>query len=307
MNIFSKYIPSFIALILAAAVGISCQNSDANTAEKNGTSTEEIGEAPRIISLSGFLTELLYTLEAGDDIVGVDVTSTYPQEVNQLEKLGHITQLNAEGILSLNPDIIFVQEDQIRQSEALAQLKNASIKIVPVPVSHTLNNSVQAARTIANHMDIDPQVLENLQAQITNDSLALQDYLKDKTTRPSVLFIYARGGGNLMVAGNNTNAQAIIEIAGGQNAITAFDQFRALTPEALVQASPDIILMFDSGLKILEGKEGLASIPGISQTAAYANDRIVSMNGHYLTSFGPRTGQAALELAQKIFSSNTEM
>lgn len=307
MNRLSKYLQYITVLVLAATISFSCQNSGAETAEHSDHNTEQAGESPRIISLSGFLTELLYALDAGDQIVGVDVTSTYPQEVNQLEKLGHITQLNAEGILSLNPDIVFVQEDQIRQSEALNQLKNASIKIVPVPVSHTLNNSVKAARTIADHIDIDPQVLDNLKTQIANDSLALQDYLKDKTTHPSVLFIYARGGGNLMVAGNHTSAQAIIELAGGRNAITAFDQFRALTPEALVQASPEIILMFDSGLKILEGKEGLASIPGISQTAAYQNDRILTMNGHYLTSFGPRTGQAALELAQKIFSSNTEM
>ena len=307
MKISSNQFLSFFILILTVTVGISCQNSGANSADENSTNATENEESTRIISLSGFLTELLFALDMGDQVVGVDVTSTYPEQVNGLPKLGHITQLNAEGILSLNPDIIFVQEEQARRTEALAQLENSAVEIVPIPVSHTLSNPVNVAKTIAQHVTIDPQSIQNLQAQVTRDSLALKEYLKDKTEKPSVLFIYARGGGNLMVAGNNTNAQAIIELAGGKNAITAFDQFRALTPEALVQASPDVILIFDSGLEAINGKEGLASVPGISQTAAFKNDRIIAMDGHYLTSFGPRTGQAALELAKEFFNPNPEM
>ena len=306
MNLRTNNVIAFLGLFLALAAGISCQSDD-KTGAKNPGDARMVADSQRIISLSGFLTELLYTLDVGDQIVGVDVTSTYPAEVNQMTKVGHISQLNAEGILSLNPDIIFVQADQIQQSEALSQLKNSLVKIVAVPVSHTLHNSIQAAKTISQHVNVAPTSFQKLESQINQDSIALQEYLSDKSAQPSVLFIYARGGGNLMVAGNNTSAQAIIEIAGGKNAVTAFDQFRALTPEALLEASPDVILMFDSGLKILDGKEGLGSIPGISQTPAYKNDRIITMNGHYLTSFGPRTGQAALELAQKIHTSTPEM
>ncbi len=305
MQIYSNHILSLLILVLTAAVGISCQNTNSDNAQKQ---TENTGENPaRIITLSGFLTELVYALDAGDQVVGVDATSTYPAEVNQMNKLGHITQLNAEGILSLNPDIVFVQEDQLRQSEALTQLQNSSIKIIPVPVSYTLDNAIQAAQTIAQYVDINPQALENLKTQVNTDKSKLKEFLKDKTDKPSVLFIYARGGGNLMVAGNKTNAQAIIELAGGKNAVTEFDQFRALTPESLVQASPDVILMFDSGLKALNGRDGLAAIPGISQTNAYKNNRIVAMDGHYLTSFGPRTGQAALELARHFFTPGESM
>src|SRR5690606_8862019 len=131
MQIYSNHILSLLILVLTAAVGISCQNTNSDNAQKQ---TENTGENPaRIITLSGFLTELVYALDAGDQVVGVDATSTYPAEVNQMNKLGHITQLNAEGILSLNPDIVFVQEDQLRQSEALTQLQNSSIKIIPVP------------------------------------------------------------------------------------------------------------------------------------------------------------------------------
>ena len=106
-----------------------------------------------------------------------------------------------------------------------------------------------------------------------------------------------------MVGGTQTSASAIIEKAGGVNAIQSFDNFQALTPEALLEAAPDVILMFTSGLASLDGKEGLKQIPGMSQTPAFQNDRIVAMDGHYLTAFGPRAGKAAIELAQKIHKS----
>lgn len=306
MLINFKYYGLLAGWVLLLCATIGCQNAGTNDQVHQNDADEVPREAVRVISLSGFLTELLYALDAGDQVVGVDVTSTYPESVNALPKLGHISQLNAEGILSLKPDIIFVQEDQMRQSEALEQLSNAAIEIVPVPVSHTLHNSVEAAKVIARYVNIEPGSIEKLENQINTDSAALQEFLSGKSGKPSVLFIYARGGGNLMVAGKNTSAEAIITQAGGKNAVTAFDQFRALTPEALVQASPDVILMFDSGLASLNGKEGLAEIPGISQTTAYKENRIIAMDGHYLTSFGPRTGQAALELARQLYQEKPE-
>ncbi len=277
-----------------------CQPSGSS----GGESTDVVGldkeEDLRIVSLSGFLTELLFELGYGDKIVGIDVTSTYPPEANQIEKLGHISQLNAEGILGLNPDVIFMEEDQIKQSDIFSQLENSTIEIVSVKTKYTLMNAVHVAEKIKEFIPIDEKEINELRKELISDSTALSEYLINEQNKPSILFIYARGGGNLMVAGENTSAQAIIELAGGENAITSFENFRALSPEALLEASPEVILMFDSGLASLNGKEGLSKVPGISQTPAYQNDRVVTMDGHYLTGFGPRVGKAALELAKKI-------
>lgn len=198
---FFKYFIGVAVLFIALLSGTSCQSSDAETQEKAASGTQVQNDDLRIVSLSGFLTELLYSLDAGDQIVGVDVTSTYPEEVNNLDKLGHISQLNAEGILSLKPDVLFVQSDQIHQSSALNQLKNSPMEIVPVPVSYNLHNALNAAKVVSQYVSINEDALQKLETQITKDSIALEQFLKDKTDHPSVLFIYARGGGNLMVAG----------------------------------------------------------------------------------------------------------
>ena len=119
-------------------------------------------------------------------------------------------------------------------------------------------------------------------------------------TKPKVLFIYARGAGNLMVAGTNTPMEKIIGIAGGQNAITEFEDFKPLTPEAVVKSNPDYILMFDKGLESIGGVDGVLKLEGVASTNAGKNKKIIAMDGQLVSGFGPRVGQAAAQLNQLL-------
>ncbi len=283
--------------ILSLLIGFTaCQPNETTTESKAAAKTE----AQRIVSLSGFLTEVLYELGYGEQIVGRDVTSAYPAAAKSIPDLGHISQLNAEAILALQPDVIFLEKSQQQQTTVLQQLENADLQIVSIPTSFHLNNAVLAARKMATYLDVDESEIVAMAQRIEQDSLQLVEQRAQYTTQPKVLFIYARGAGRLMVGGTNTSAAAMIEKGGGQNAIQSFEDFRALSPEALLEAAPDVILMFETGLASLDGKEGLAQITGIPQTPAFQNDRIVAMDGHLLTAFGPQAGQAALELADRI-------
>jgi len=66
-------------------------------------------------------------------------------------------------------------------------------------------------------------------------------------------------------------------------------------------AAPDVLLFFDSGLASIGGREALAEIPGIVQTPAWEQRRILAFPGDFLLNFGPRTGAAALALAQALY------
>ncbi|GAA5219899.1 heme/hemin ABC transporter substrate-binding protein [Membranihabitans marinus] len=272
-----------------------CQNS--SDPQNQLTSVQE----KRIISLSGFVTELLYDLDLGNQIVGVDVTSTYPDDVKSLPQLGHISQINAEGIMSLSPDLILVDAQQMAQNPVFEQLANSGVEILPVQTQFTLHNAYNVAEQLSEHIAIDHEKIKELKQQLDQDSVSLNDF-KNQIEKPAkVLFIYARGAGNLMVAGKETSAAAIIKCAGGINAVEEFQGFRALTAESLLESNPDVVLMFESGLASFDNVEGLSQIPGMSQTAAFKNKKIIAMDGHYLTSFGPRVGKAALELSQKLY------
>jgi len=286
-------LPFLLALLLNACQGDGPGATQAHPERKSGM---------RIVSLSGMLTELLFTLDQGGSVVGVDVTSVYPPKVEGLPNLGHVTQLNAEAILALQPDLILVEASQERQAEALQQLRGSGVEIVSVPTQPDLYNAVRAAKVLQKYLPLEDGAIESLRKKIERDSLQLEEVLEDASEQPRVLFIYARGAGRLLVGGADTPAAAIIEKAGGVNAIRSFSGYRALSPESLVEAAPEVILMYDSGLASLNGKEGLVQINGISQTPAYQHDRIVTMDGHLLTAFGPRAGEAALQLAASLQS-----
>src|SRR3546814_10521282 len=115
-----------------------------------------------------------------------------------------------------------------------------------------------------------------------------------------VFFIYARGTGTMMVAGQLKQLDEMITLAGGENAVSGFEDFKPLTAESLVAANPDVILLFDSGLSSLGGIAGLLEVQGVAETNAGKARKVVEMDGQFLTGFGQRLGKAILELTKKI-------
>ncbi|NDJ33535.1 MAG: ABC transporter substrate-binding protein [Chloroflexi bacterium] len=111
-----------------------------------------------------------------------------------------------------------------------------------------------------------------------------------------MMFIYARGAGAVSVAGTDTGAATMIEMAGGENAVTEFDGYQPITAEAVVAAAPDVILMMTRGLESLGGVEGLLEQPGIAATPAGENRRVVVVDDLYLLGFSTRTATATLDL-----------
>lgn len=270
-----------------------------------GTPVRPIAEAlpksyERIVSLSGAITELLFSLELGEKVVAVDVTSTFPAMVKTLPQLGHVRNLNTEAVLALQPDLIIAEQPD-EAIKALATLVNAGIEVLLLEKNHTLDNPIKMAQQLAKKLKFPAQFMAMEQSiQESRQHLAMLQ--AKQVDKPKVLFIYARGTGNLMVAGHNTPAAAMIELAGGINAIEGFEGFKALSTEGLLAANPDVILMFESGIQSLGGIEGLKKLPGMMETSAGKQERFIAMDGLYLLGFTPRVGAAAVELAERFLA-----
>ncbi len=284
---------NFIWAILPLLMGFTaCQQQVESGTEVSQSATSY----RRIISLSGAITETLFVLGQGDKIVGVDVTSTYPEVTTDLPQLGHVSQLNAEAMLALQPDLI-IAEAKDQAIPQLSQLQQSGIEILFVENNYTLDAPIQMAEKLAEVLEKE-EMLTFVKKDLEDQQRQLVQIKEQSTSSPKVLFIYARGKGSLMVAGTNTPAAAMINIAGGQNAVTEFEGFKALSAEGLIAAQPDIILLFESGLQSLGGPSGLLQIPGLAETPAGKHQRFVTMDGLYLLGFTPRVGKAAVELAQ---------
>jgi len=252
--------------------------------------------AQRIVSLSGTISEIVVGLGLEKNLVGVDVTSTFPTTLEKLPKVGHVRQAGSEAILSLRPtEVLSIQGSGLRP-ELVRQLEQAGVKVIQFPQMHSPTGTQELIRQIAAHYKQQARgqaMIQTLQSQLRK--------VQPKPNPPKVLFIYARGAGSLQVSGQNTSVDQIIQLAGGINAIQGFDDFKPLTTESLVAANPDFILLFSSGIESLGGMEGLLKIPGIKLTTAGKKQQIIEMDGLLLTGFGPRLGLAIQTLHKKLY------
>lgn len=253
--------------------------------------------SPKIVSVNGTVSEILAGIGMESNIIGTDITSNYPATLKDKPKVGHNRNLSAEGILALQPDIVTGLATEVKP-ELAEQLKSAGVKLVLFNQTYSADGTRQLIRDVAKAFN-KPQAAEPLIKKLNAD-LANAGKAAKHQTKPKVLFIYARGTGTMMVAGDGTQMAQIIGLAGGINAVNGFNDFKPLTPEALVAANPDVILLFASGMQSLGGAAGLQTVQGVNQTNAGKNKRFITMDGELVSSFGPRLGLAVNELAQKI-------
>lgn len=254
--------------------------------------------AERIVSTAGAITETIYALGAQGELVAADVSSVYPAEATKLPSVGYARQLSAEGILSVNPTLVLVTEDA-GPPEVLQQLETAKVKVVKLSNKHTPEAALERIQKIGEAVGR-PAEAAKLVESVSADLDAAKALVASAKGKPSVLFIYARGGGTMNVSGTGTSADAIIELAGGKNAVTGYENYKPLTAEGAVAAAPDFILVTSRGLEASGGVDGLLKQPGIALTPAGKEKKIIAMDDLLLLGFGPRVGQAAKELCEKL-------
>lgn len=259
-------------------------------------SDREISATPqtKLVVLGGGLTEAVFALGAGAQVVGVDSTSLYPERVQQLPRVGYFRQLSAEGLLSLGPELIVAPADA-GPPEALDAARRAGVAVALLPEEPSL----QGART---RLQLLGELLDRHDAATSAIARLDQELAKVEapSQAPRVLFIYARGAGTLQVAGTQTASSEMIRLAGGTNAVEGYTGYKPLTAEGLIAARPDVILLTDRGLRSLGGAESLWATPGLSATPAGQARRLVTLDDLLLLGFGPRTGEAVASLAEAL-------
>lgn len=255
-----------------------------------------VRDVSRIIPLNGDIAEIVWTLGLGANIVATDSSATYPTEFEQLPKIGYQRQLSAEGIIALNPTVIIGNEDA-GPPEVLEQLRVTGIPVVIVSDPPTLDAPTLKIKAVADALGISERGAE-LATQVQTEIDAAKELAAKATSHPSVLFLYVRGTKTQMIGGTGTSADAMIAAAGGIDAGTAagIEEYKPMTAEALAAARPDVLLLLSAGLESVGGVDGLLQIPGVAQTPAGENRRILAYDDLYLLGMGPRTGQALREL-----------
>lgn len=251
----------------------------------------------RVVSVGGAITEIIYALDQGEKIVGSDTTSYYPDAATKTKKVGYHRSLSAEGILSLKPNLIICDEES-GPPEVLQQIKNSGVEILTLKSDHTISGLINKIRKIGEILNAKTQG-EAVIADIRLDIDRLQEIQKSVKNPKKVIFLLQHSGAP-MVAGIGTAADGIIKLSGAINAAKDFSGYKILSSEALISLNPDVILTsnqdgIDNGIS-----EKIMQNPAFVTSNAVKNNRIIVMDSLFLLGFGPRTAEAALELAEKI-------
>ncbi|WP_353476363.1 ABC transporter substrate-binding protein (plasmid) [Salipiger sp. H15] len=259
------------------------------------------GEAQRIVSIGGSVTEIVYALGEEDRLVARDTTSTYPPEVAALPDVGYIRQLSPEGVLSVNPTLVLTEEGA-GPPEAVDLLKEASVEFVEIPEGYDRAAVLTKIRRVAEVLGV-PEKGERLASDVAgalDDAGRIVGEETSGTPPRRVLFVLSMQGGRIMAGGANTAADGIIRLAGGVNAIAGFEGYKPLSDEAVISAAPDVILMMARGGALAVSDDALFAHPAIRSTPAGEARSVLRMDGMKLLGFGPRTAEAATELAHAL-------
>jgi len=261
----------------------------------DGVSTT-VEDASRIITLSGEFTETVFALGLGDNVVAVDLSSVYPDEALGLPKVGVEFRLLAEPIIAHEPTVVIGDEDVIPK-DVIEQVRAAGIPVVIFPALTSIEAPVEKIRQVAHVLGVDDRgevLASRVQAEI-DAAIALA---ATATTRPRVAFVYIASDDTILMFGESTVGGGLLEAAGALNVASelGIDGWVPLTPEALVAGDPDVIITASRGVKTVGGFEAFLELPGVAETRAAADRRVLVYEDLYILGLAPRAGQALWEL-----------
>ncbi len=255
-------------------------------------------DGPRVVSIGGDLTEIVYALGAGRLLVGADTTSSWPAEAEELAKVGYMRQLAAEGILSLAPDLVIAAGDAGPQT-VLDRLEMAGVEVRVAPDDASVEGVVDKIRFVGAALGRTAEADAAI-AAFEAEMATVGEALAGLTDRPRVLFLISAGTSSMVAAGAGTSAEAIIALAHGQNALGGFEGFKPVGAEAIIAAAPDVLLLPSHTAAQPGGLDAILAEPALAATPAVANGRVVVMDSLLLLGFGPRTPEAILALADAL-------
>ncbi len=193
--------------------------------------------AKRIISLAPHITEQLYAIGAGEQLVGAVDYSNYPEGAKQLPRVGGYSRLDLETILSLRPDLIvgWSSGNDPRQLERLEQLGMTVYRSEPRELKD-IAVSMQRLGILSGHKDKGAEQAK----QFMQTLVRLAEINRGK--QPLRVF-YQIWNRPLMTINGEHLISDVIHLCGGEN---VFAKLETLTPtvsgEAVIAADPDLIV-----------------------------------------------------------------
>lgn len=257
-------------------------------------------DSSRVAIAGGSLTEIVYLFGAEDRIIAADRTSNFPAAALELPSVGYVRNLSAEGLLSLSPTLVLGEHD-MGPPEVLDQIARTGVDVVTVPEVHTIDGILDKARCVARVLDIDEETVRRVERDLAPTLVQLaQVRMAAPDEKPRVGVLLGIRDGQPLAAGRETSGHGLIQMAGGTNVFGEMQGWKPGSMESMIRFNPDVLVIPERGVQAEGGIDGIVAHPSIRLTNAGREKRIVTMDGMTMLGFGPRTLEAAVDLAREL-------
>ena len=236
--------------------------------------------AQRVISLAPSITESLFAIGAGDQVVGVTDYCNAPQEALNKQRVGGMTNPSIEGIIALQPDLIIVSmEGNLREDyDRLVRLGSAVFVTNPRTLDG-IYHSLQQLGTLTG------RTAEA--AQLTSSLMAREDSIRARVTGPKVRTLFVVSFHPLIVVGRNTFLNQLLEAAGAQNLAASIPAtYPTYSREELAAQDPEAILVMADLLR--DPRQLPELFPEWKRLRAVRENRVVRVDADLVSRPGPR-------------------
>jgi iron complex transport system substrate-binding protein len=252
--------------------------------------------AARIVSLSPSNTELLYAVGAGDQVVGRDELSDFPEEAKAVESVGgSMGDFSTEAIVALEPDLVLASE--LNAPEIVKALEDLGLTVYYLPNPKSFEDLYRNLETVGTLTGRDAtDLVDDLKRRVE----AVDEKIAPISSRPTVF--YELDGTDPLkpwTSGPGTFVDLLINRAGGFNVGSSLEgEWAQISSEELVAANPSVILLGDAlyGVTI----ESVAARTGWDSIAAVQKNAIHPFNPDLATRPGPRLVDALEEMAKLL-------
>ena len=259
--------------------------------------SSELAAFSRIITLANGSAEIIDAMGFKKLIVGRDIAST-DESLKDIPVVSTGHQIVAEKIIALQPELVIIDES-VGPREAIAAVRKAGVRV-------ELINEVWSVDDITKKVDAIAQLigLPQTGAELSNAIKTTISQVSQKISgSPRIAFLYLRGGSSIyLLGGKGSGADSMLSALGAVDVGAAISNvpFAPFTAESFAAEDPEILLVMSKGLESVGGVDGLVALPGVAQTTAGKNRAVIAIDDSLLLSFGPRTPDLLLKIAEAI-------
>jgi ABC-type hemin transport system substrate-binding protein len=243
----------------------------------------------RIVSLVPSLTEALFALGAGSQVVGRTRYCTQPpRAVGRVTKVGGTKKVDAECVLGLEPDLVVaVKEENTR--EDIEGLKEAGVPVF-VGAPETVEDALEMLRELVDLVGATEDVAEAMLGPIERVYWRLR-----RESGRLVRRVFAPiWKGPYMSVGSDTYVHDVLETCGGENVCGSFTRYPVVSLEEVEALEPEVVLLPDEPYPF--SAQDLAEFYALDSPAA-REDRVHLIDGKLLTWYGPRMASSLAQLS----------